>query len=70
MMSKKQERVYLTNFSEETITMDKYNELLKDIAVLIADAHRENFLLNCELEETRKMLDIAEKKLEEGKAHA
>ena len=39
---------------------EKYNELIKDIACIIADAERENFLLRCELEETRAQLEKAE----------
>lgn len=50
--------------------MDKYNELLKDIATLIADTNRENFLLKCELNRTKEQLAAAESKIKEGKAHA
>lgn len=55
-MAKKQERTYATTFSEEAITMDKYNELIKDIARLIADTNRENFLLKCELDAVKAEL--------------
>lgn len=63
-MAKKQERTYATTFSEEAITMDKYTELLKDIARLIVDADRENFLLKCELDGTKQKLAAAEDQLE------
>lgn len=44
--------------------MDKYKELLRDIATMIADANRENFLLNAELERTKQQLAEAEERLE------
>lgn len=66
MMKEKQERKYLTTFSGEAITMDKYRELLKDIATLIADAQRENFLLSSELEYTKELLTRAEKKINDA----
>lgn len=43
--------------------MNKYDELLKDIARLIADANRENFLLKCELSNTKEQLAAAESKI-------
>lgn len=43
--------------------MDKYTELLKDIATLIADTNRENFLLKCDLEKTKNQLNAAEAKI-------
>lgn len=39
--------------------MDKYTEMLKDFARLIADTDRENFLLKHELEKTKALLDKA-----------
>ena len=45
--------------------MDKYKELLKDIATIIADAHRENFLLSSELERVKGQLEAAETKIED-----
>lgn len=65
-MAKNNERTYTTRFSEETITMDKYNQLLLDIARLIADTDRENFLLKCDLENTKAQLAAAEDRI----AHA
>lgn len=65
-MAKNNERTYTTRFSEETITMDKYNQLLLDIARLIADTDRENFLLKCDLENTKDQLAAAEDRI----AHA
>lgn len=53
--------------------MDKYTELLKDIATLIADTNRENFLLKCELNRTKEQLASAESKIALAKgerAHA
>lgn len=53
--------------------MDKYTELIKDIANLIADTNRENFLLKCELRDTKQQLAEAEGKIalsEEERAHA
>lgn len=64
MMANKIERTYTTMFSEEELTMDKYTELLKDIARLIVDADRENFLLKSELSRTRTMLAGMEQQLE------
>lgn len=43
--------------------MDKYKELIKDIAEIIADQGRENFLLKHELEKTKAQLFAAESKL-------
>lgn len=48
--------------------MDKYTELLKDIATIIADAHREKFLLSCELEKVKAQLSRAEEQLEDAVA--
>lgn len=44
--------------------MDKYNQLLLDIARLIADTDRENFLLKSELERTNEQLAAAEDRIE------
>lgn len=63
-MAKANERTYATIFSEEALPMDKYNELLRDIARLIADTDRENFLLKCELDGTKQRLAAAEEQLE------
>ena len=70
MMAKAIERTYATTFSEEEITMDKYNELLLDIARLIADTNRENFLLRSDLERTKQALATAEGQLEDVVATA
>ena len=43
--------------------MDKYKELIKDVADLIADTRRENYLLTCELERTKQALDAAEERI-------
>lgn len=43
--------------------MDKYTELLKDIAALIANTDRENFLLKCDLERAQQQLSAAEEKI-------
>lgn len=43
--------------------MDKYTELLKDIAKLIADTSRENFLLKCDLERAQQQIGAAEAKI-------
>lgn len=43
--------------------MDKYTELLKDIARLIADTERENFLLKSDLTRANQQLVAAEKKI-------
>lgn len=43
--------------------MDKYNELLKDIARMIADTDRENFLLKCDLENAKAQLAAAEDRI-------
>lgn len=59
-MADKVEREYVTTFCEEAIDMDKYNELLRDIAALIANTDRDNFLLKCELERVKGQLDAAE----------
>lgn len=64
MMANKVERTYATIFSEEEITMEKYTELIKDIARLIVDADRENILLKCDLERTKQQLAKAEEQLE------
>lgn len=44
--------------------MDKYTELLKDFARLIADTDRENFLLKHELDVTKQKLEKAEAEIE------
>lgn len=44
--------------------MDKYNQLLLDIARLIADTDRENFLLKTDLERVKGQLSAAEEQLE------
>lgn len=44
--------------------MDKYNALLRDIAAIIANADRDNFLLKCELERVKGQLAAAEDQLE------
>lgn len=49
--------------------MEKYKEMIKDIATLIADTDRENFLLKCQLEETQKQLAAAEQKLAQVDAY-
>lgn len=56
------ERVYKTTFSEEVLDMDKYNELLRDIAAIIANTDRDNFLLKAELERVKGQLDAAEER--------
>ena len=43
--------------------MDKYTELIKDIARLIVDTERENFLLKCELDTVKAELTNAEGKI-------
>lgn len=48
--------------------MDKYTELIKDIATLIADTNRENFLLKCELRDTKQQLADAESKIAGARA--
>lgn len=63
-MANKNERTYSTTFSEEALTMDKYTELIKDIARLIADTDRENFLLKSELSRANQMIAAAEEQLE------
>ena len=63
-MAKQIDRTYSTTFSEEAITMDKYTELLKDIARLIVDTDRENFLLKSELARANQMIAAAEEQLE------
>ena len=45
--------------------MDKYTEMLKDFARLIADTDRENFLLKHELDVTKKKLEKAEAEIEQ-----
>ena len=62
-MMAKQQREYKTILLEESLPMNKYDELLKDIARLIADANRENFLLKCELSNTKEQLAAAESKI-------
>lgn len=64
MMAKPNERTYATIFSEEALTMDKYTELLRDIARLIVDTDRENFILKADLERTKQQLAHAEDQLE------
>lgn len=44
--------------------MDKYNQLLLDIARLIVDTDRENFLLKTDLERVKGQLEVAEEQLE------
>lgn len=60
---KKNDRTYTTTFTKESLPMDKYTELLKDIATLIADTHRENFLLKCELQQAQKQLEASEERI-------
>ena len=48
--------------------MDKYTELLKDIAKLIAETDRENFLLKYDLEKAEKQLNAAEAKIKAREA--
>lgn len=67
---KKQEREYKTTLLEESLPMDKYTELLKDIATLIADTSRENFLLKHELNRTQEQLAAAEHKIADALALA
>lgn len=55
-------RTYKTTFCEEAIDMDKYNELLRDIAAIIANTDRDNFLLRAELERVKGQLDAAEER--------
>lgn len=43
---------------------NKYKELLKDFACLIADTDRENFLLKHELDVTKQKLEKAEAEIE------
>ena len=43
--------------------MDKYKELIKDVADLISDARRENFLLSVELDEVKAQLSAAEARI-------
>lgn len=43
--------------------MDKYKELIKEIATIITDQARENYLLKHDLEKTRAQLHAAESKL-------
>lgn len=50
--------------------MDKYNQLLLDIARLIADTDRENFLLKADLERVKGQLSAAEEQLETAVASA
>lgn len=63
MMASKIDRTYKTTFTGEAITMDKYTELLKDIANLIANTDRESFLLGVELRDTKEKLAAAEVKI-------
>lgn len=44
--------------------MDKYTELLKDFARIIADTDRENFLLKHDLDVTKQKLAKAEAEIE------
>lgn len=43
--------------------MDKYTELLKDIARLIVDTDRENFLLKTDLEFAKSQIAAAEERI-------
>lgn len=43
--------------------MDKYNQLLLDIARMIVDTDRENFLLKCDLENAKAQLEAAEDRI-------
>ena len=43
--------------------MDKYNQLLLDIAHLIADTDRENILLKYDLQNTKEQLAAAEDRI-------
>ena len=43
--------------------MDKYNQLLLDIARLIADTDRENILLKYDLQNTKEQLAAAEDRI-------
>lgn len=61
-MAAKNERTYKTTFTEE-IPMDKYNQLLLDIARLIADKDRENILLKYDLENAEAQLKAAEDRI-------
>lgn len=61
-MAEKIERTYKTTFTEE-IPMDKYNQLLLDIARMIVDTDRENFLLKCDLENAKAQLEAAEDRI-------
>lgn len=62
-MAEKIERTYKTTFTGEALTMDKYEQLLKDIARLIADTDRENIILKYDLENTKAQLEAAESKI-------
>lgn len=62
-MAAKIERTYETKFTGEAITMDKYNQLLLDIAHLIADTDRENILLKYDLQNTKEQLAAAEDRI-------
>lgn len=64
MMANNAIRTYATTFSEEEMTMEKYTQLIKDIARLIAGTDRENILLKCDLERTKHQLAKAEEQLE------
>ncbi|MBQ5641239.1 MAG: hypothetical protein IIV05_05470 [Ruminococcus sp.] len=48
--------------------MDKYTELLKDIAKLIAETERENFLLKYDLEKAQEKISAAEEKIKSREA--
>ena len=69
-MADKVEREYKTTFSEEVLDMDKYNELLRDIAALIVNTDRDNFLLKCELERVKGQLDAAEERADRADKRA
>ena len=43
---------------------EKYSELIKDIATMIADQDRENYLLKMELENVKAQLEHCEKRRE------
>ena len=68
MAKNKNDRTFTTTFSEEAITMDKYTALIKDIARLIVDADRENFLLKCDLERAQSQIASMEEQLENAVA--
>ena len=43
---------------------EKYSELIKDIATIIADQERENYLLKMELENVKSQLEYCERQRE------